>query len=623
MATGGNAETQSLYNGDSLRILTSTNGPSISDSDFNSALASNQIPIPGGCVSPPLCLSRPITPRPCATATAESTLESIFNLLENIGALSSNTDQYDLFINSPSDPPVTKHMLKELDIPSLVNSLKLRWDINFSRDLVYRKLEDPERGLLNSSSNQYWSAIQLELELYALLPQILESGKYSPGIDRRNCLQVIQKRLPLLLKTIKDILQTILPKKDLADLDRLFDVRLMLQEIPQGCCEFPLIASRLAELLMKHCAPIRDQRLRNMIQLFRKGGFDSIKNGLSELLTVLELMRLDTANHLLRHFRWHFIESTTTFGTRYFGHRIVKGRFDAMPAKLWFLRNRSRFPKTPGRRPITRNAQLSAFVDAFTRHVLPSCKEHLPETFSMDAQRIQTIRTEMLEIIQLRLCYSVFLHTFQKMCAQSKKSSCPPWHAQKDIRHGMLVIARDTGSVLAASPDLAVYIVRKAMDFSGNAKKELDTAETDKIRDQLSERLDPKNDVNGVFGQEEARFQDALAEEVFQTADANLNSLPWEIYNKLVPTIPNIQRPPGFVSHGGDDFPSEEQQLHEITDRLAQMTLLHWSVFAPLIYLNDGLGGSDCAEAQTPTIRDETTISSSDVPSDKTSEQAS
>jgi hypothetical protein len=187
----------------------------------------------------------------------------------------------------------------------------------------------------------------------------------------------------------------------------------------------------------------------------------------------------------------------------------------------------------------------------------------------------------------------------------------------------MLVIARDTGSVLAASPDLAVYIVRKAMDFSGNAKKELDTAETDKIRDQLSERLDPKNDVNGVFGQEEARFQDALAEEVFQTADANLNSLPWEIYNKLVPTIPKIQRPPGFVSHGGDDFPSEEQQLHEITDRLAQMTLLHWSVFAPLIYLNDGLGGSDCAEAQTPTIRDETTISSSDVPSDKTSEQAS
>src|ERR1700760_250728 len=143
MAPGGNAETQSLHNRDGLIIFTTQNGPSITDSNFNPTPTSTPLTTPASW-SPPI--SRSITPSPSAPATAESTLiEFIFYRLEIVGAISSRADQHDLFINSPRDPPVTKHMLKELDIPSLVNSLKLRWDINFSRDLVYRKLEDPER----------------------------------------------------------------------------------------------------------------------------------------------------------------------------------------------------------------------------------------------------------------------------------------------------------------------------------------------------------------------------------------------------------------------------------------------------------------------------------------------
>jgi T-complex protein 11 len=581
----GNTEAEPLHNGGkAIGYLTSATSP-INDPNYKPASTPNDIPSPLYKTPPQ---SRCITPCPTPTKQQVS-IEFIFGCLKNIGASPRITDQYALFVSAPIDPPITKHVLKCLDIPSMVNSLTLRWDINFTRELAYRKLESPESELENSSSKLYYSSVRLEFELYALLPDILASVKNLPGIERHDFLVAMQRRLPRLLKAIKEVLQTIVPKKELVDLDQLFDERLMLQEIPQGCCDFPLIASRLAELLIRHCAPIRDQRIREMAVLFCKGGFESITKGLEELLTILELMRLDTSNHLLRSFRWHFIDATPTFGVRYFGHRIVKGRFNARPSRVWFLRNHKQFAKKPeAREGVSRHAPLRAFVEAFTRHVLPCCVEKLPDTFDMDAQRIQTTRSEILEIIHLRVCYWVFRYVY-RLCGKLQALPC---NVQRDIQREMQLIARGSGSVHSDLPNLAVYIVRKALDCSGNEDKPLDTQLVERARGYLEKGFNPNRIF---FSTEEKKLQKALAEDVFRIADANLNAPPWEIFDKLVPVTSNNQRP-GLASPRGEVLPAEEQQLREITNRVAHMALLNWTVFAELIYLNDDICDPDCMD---------------------------
>jgi hypothetical protein len=105
---------------------------------------------------------------------------------------------------------------------------------------------------------------------------------------RKDC----QRRIPAMFRTIKEILEHLVPKRDQPSVDEHLDVAMLMQEIEKGVCDFVSIATWLAQLLKRHCAPMRDEMVNRMVEKIGKGDAASISAGLCELFGVLEAMKL-------------------------------------------------------------------------------------------------------------------------------------------------------------------------------------------------------------------------------------------------------------------------------------------------------------------------------------------
>jgi hypothetical protein len=142
----------------------------------------------------------------------------------------------------------------------------------------------------------YWKALVAELELYVRIfqgtPPILPS-KHTHWDDLVAC---AKKRIPKMFETIRDVLKILVPDGDQGEVDRHLDVPLLMQEIERGVCDLVRLAEWLAQLLKKHCAPMRDELVDRMVESTRGGvaanDSDLIIRALRELLGILEAMKL-------------------------------------------------------------------------------------------------------------------------------------------------------------------------------------------------------------------------------------------------------------------------------------------------------------------------------------------
>ena len=195
-------------------------------------------------------------------------------------------------------PPVTKPSLGELDISSIMNNSKLRHDINFDRELHFRPNLDGHKGQMKREAQKgYWQAITAELEVYRYMCESSMSESYKKGL-REDC----ERRIPQMFETVKDILKNLVPDRDQPAVDEHLDVPMVMQEIAKGVCDFISIAVWLAQLLKRHCAPMRDEMVDRMVEKIRKGDSASISAGLCELFSVLEAMKLVSVAHSVKHF---------------------------------------------------------------------------------------------------------------------------------------------------------------------------------------------------------------------------------------------------------------------------------------------------------------------------------
>jgi hypothetical protein len=185
-------------------------------------------------------------------------------------------------------PPITKHSLSELDISSIINNSKLRHDVNFDRDLHFRPNLDGHKGQLKREAQRdYWEAVTAELQLYRSTCGSFTSDPNINGL-RKDC----QRRIPHMFVTIKEILKHLVPERDQPSVDEHLDVLMVMQEIEKGVCDFASIVAWLAQLLKRHCAPMRDEMVDRMVEKVRKGDDTSMSAGLCELFGVLEAMKL-------------------------------------------------------------------------------------------------------------------------------------------------------------------------------------------------------------------------------------------------------------------------------------------------------------------------------------------
>ncbi|KAI1076568.1 T-complex 11 [Whalleya microplaca] len=302
----------------------------------------------------------------------------------------------------PLEPPVTKATLSELDVNKIIHNPKLRHDINFDPELHFRPNLDGEKGRRKQDkANQFWNALGDQLQLF-----VVNRDEFM-----RRFGQGEEWCLPLLLKSVKEIIQTLVPQRDRLHLDEGLNVELIMQQFGKGMADLEKLASWLSGVLKSHCAPMRDEWVDEMYNQLTNGNktnnMEELVQGMRSLLSVLEAMKLDVANHQIRCLRPILIEDTVHFEQRFFSKKIRDCKMNPVPAQEWYMLVSRQYSRDPASNQAF--GEMGIFFEAVSKMILPSTDPFLhPDTFLFDEERITKLRTDMLDAINLEVCMRLY-----------------------------------------------------------------------------------------------------------------------------------------------------------------------------------------------------------------------
>ncbi|KAI3552669.1 T-complex protein 11, partial [Colletotrichum filicis] len=307
-------------------------------------------------------------------------------------------------ISRPIEPPVTKVTLSELDVCKIMHNPKLRHDINFDPELHFRPNLDGDKGKRKQhKADLFWNTLQEQLIQFVSEPESFFSAH---GQDDDWC-------LPSLLKAVKEIIQTLVPQRDRVYLDEGLNVDLLMQQFYRGIADLEKLALWLSRVLKSHCAPMRDEWVDQMYTQLSNGNrtnnVDELVKGMKSLLSVLEAMKLDVANHQIRCLRPILIEGTIPFERKFFEKKIQGSKLDVTQANAWYRDAEQRYAASVS--PIAAHSfgEMSVFFEAISRLVLPSVSEKaLPNTFIFEEERFGKLRADMLDAINLEVCMRMY-----------------------------------------------------------------------------------------------------------------------------------------------------------------------------------------------------------------------
>lgn len=189
-------------------------------------------------------------------------------------------------LTGPLEPPVTKATLGELDVNKIVQSPKLRHDINFDPALHFRPNVEGDKGRRKrQKAAEFWSIMRKQLQEY--LANREEFEKEADGEDWT---------LPMTLKAIREILETLVPQRDRSSVQDTFNVDLLMQQFRKGVADLVRLATWLSQLIKCHCAPMRDLWVDDMVNQITRGSEEGdvaqLTGGIATLLGILEAMKL-------------------------------------------------------------------------------------------------------------------------------------------------------------------------------------------------------------------------------------------------------------------------------------------------------------------------------------------
>ncbi|CRK14365.1 hypothetical protein BN1708_002639 [Verticillium longisporum] len=304
----------------------------------------------------------------------------------------------------PLEPPVTKATLSELDVSKIIHNPKLRHDINFDPELHFRPNVDGDKGRRKEvKAEHFWATLQEQLIMFVMDRE----GFYAiHGENDDWC-------LPQLLRTVKDIIQTLVPVRDRVYLDEGLNVELLMQQFNKGIADLEKLASWLSRVLKSHCAPMRDEWVDRMYEKLSNGNRNNdmgeLVLGMRGLLEVLEAMKLDVANHQIRCLRPVLIEDTVHFEQRFFFKRIQQRRVDVGPAREWYRDAERRYAGTISPAATQSFGETAIFFEALCRLIRPSVYEkEAPNTFVFDEERFLKLRSDMLDAVNLEVCMRLY-----------------------------------------------------------------------------------------------------------------------------------------------------------------------------------------------------------------------
>ncbi|PGH27499.1 hypothetical protein AJ80_00740 [Polytolypa hystricis UAMH7299] len=497
-------------------------------------------------------------------------------------AMGLHRPQLEILRSAMHLPPITKATLRELDLDQIMNHVKLRADVNFDHDLYFRAVggERAKKKLLLEKS--YWDAIALEISVYACL-----AAKRFVCPSERQAVPLygsFEPRLPAMLYTLRDVLETLVPERDRPCVLQTIDVSFLMQQIGRGVLNLAALSGWAASLLKMHCAPMRDKSADDMVEMIRIGcesqDSDTIVTGLKSLFALLEAMKLDVANHQIRAFRVMLIDDTIGFMQEYFSRRMKENSINVEYAETWYTQlwetpNTQTHPVISGFEPV------AVFFRGLSSLLLNSEKPpSFPETFQFDAHRLWHLRACLQDLIGLDVCTRVFEEVLRR---QSRHPDQLYPKARFSFRSRLMAMLEDDDSCCTEGIRwrdnfhlIALEIASASTNLYNNDHSILYPGD-DVIREierALNVFFDEEQSTRDYPGRIRQKIQRDLEQKTFELARLWVTMGPLEISGEQSATssLPLPRTDPSYLD------------LDRIAKLLAHIGVLHWRVWAPLIY---------------------------------------
>ncbi|KAK5073287.1 Protein SOSEKI 1 [Exophiala xenobiotica] len=210
--------------------------------------------------------------------------------------------------------PVTKDSLKELELPAIQNNLALRIDLCFDHELFFQRISGTKGEEKQKKATIFWEVLSLELQAYA---HALHHPRSEGCPDCRNAQMQglsIDSRLVAFFSAFRELLEMLVPDSDKRDVLQRVNVDWLTKQVRIGLFDATAFFNWLLKLLMSHCAPMRDESAREMHKKITRGAdlndMNLLVDGLEALMSLLENMKLDVANHQVRSFKLLLIADT-------------------------------------------------------------------------------------------------------------------------------------------------------------------------------------------------------------------------------------------------------------------------------------------------------------------------
>lgn len=486
-------------------------------------------------------------------------------------------------------PPITPESLAELDMPRIINNPKLRHDVNFDRELHFRPNLDGSKGKQKmQQADHYWKALEAELVIQGLVhtrkAQAPDNGAYWDRIMHASLV-----RLPKIFAVIRDILKTLVPDFDQRSVQERLDVDHIMQQIQNGVCDLIDLGNWLAKVLKNHCAPMRDPLVDSMQKEIRRGAMESdparLVKGLRQLMTILEAMKLDVANHQIRHMRPLLIDDTIHFQRRYNAHRVSIGKIKPLDARNWLRDELESAEYQDQMVP----SHLQALTSALLRDLLYNDLASMcPQTFYLDVDRLRALRTELNGRV------------YQAICREILREVSNPSANPLDMAKAYDVLQRSIAAIVGTSgryadkvDNIAVEIARVALMLEGRYQH-YDANLLGLVEQKLSNYLRPDS---SAFRQGAMALFERLVPKLQTRVSDHVRFSALDLQETLVPNVPS-QKHPVLLHQATIDVDED------VVRRLAHIIVLHWQVWAELAYL-----------AETPTDREYDSSSENGSPS--------
>jgi hypothetical protein len=320
------------------------------------------------------------------------------------------------------------------------------------------------------------------------------------------------------------------------------------------------------------------------------------------------------ANHQIRCLRPLLIEDTVHFEQKFFMKKIAAGIIDVTAANAWFRRASSLPDIAPTGSSPHSEGNIWDFINALVHFTLLSkASEMVPHTFLFDEERLTKLRSDILNLINLKICICLYrnLHgqsnTIPENTPMTSVLSFPtipephhfapkPKQIPQDGHVGTSASSspRSSPSSTASTPDTySLTPLRLSLPFDDPTSSTTNDKCTSLLPSLALQILHSTTTPLTHLQQIESDLTLHLSNprsRVYQEAETHVLNQLGPVLKKLVinyTPLTSLQIFEAATLPGTPPNPENgpKDEISEIAKRIAHIGILHWRVWGPLAYV--------------------------------------